>query len=114
MIMKVSSTRTNRLGKRRNIDERGKAANILICSEEAAAVNNVFLKKVLNKQDCVFSVRLYPFIVHFLFNFVTQKTGGITIGLFLLLKSAQQQVLKAEVQCGLFSSDLFNFFLSFV
>jgi len=48
MIMKVSSTCTNRLGKRRNIDERGEAAKILICSEEAAAVNNVFLKKVLN------------------------------------------------------------------
>jgi hypothetical protein len=33
----------------------------------------------------------------FFFNFATQKTGGILIGLFLLLKSAQQQALKAKV-----------------
>ena len=102
MIMKVSSTRTNRLGKRRNIDEGGKAAKISICPEETSAVNNVFLKKVLNKEDCLFSARLYPFIVHFLFSFATQKTGGITIGLFLLLKSAQQQVLKASSMWAIF------------
>lgn len=50
MIMKVSSTCTNRLGKRRRINERGKAAKISICPEKTSAINNVFLKKVLSEK----------------------------------------------------------------